>query len=280
MKRIKFSCKSILLRKCLFLGAVVSLSFLPAINAQEASNSAQASHAASVTDHDSKIPPGTILPIVLRTSIAVRKSKPGDPIRGQIAQGVPLSNGLKIPKGSEVEGRIVEVEQGWTAYGPKVALQFDRIKFQGQTVRLVTNVRAIAGLMEVEEAGVPTEAPSEGTPFNWLDKSQIGGDSVYGLDGPVTSGEDSSKVVGKSVNDGVLAHVSAKSGTKCRGAVAGNNDLQAVWVFSSDGCGVYGIEHLKIVHAGRTEPKGTIVLMSETANLKLRDGDGLLLRVD
>lgn len=53
-----------------------------------------------------------------------------------------------------------------------------------------------------------------------------------------------------------------------------------MWVFSGDACGAYGLEDLKIAHAGRNDPQGTIVLTSESSKFKLRNGDGLLLRVD
>jgi hypothetical protein len=87
-----------------------------------------------------------------------------------------------------------------------------------------------------------------------------------------------SKVIGKSVNGSVLVQVSAKEGADCRGS--DNNNPQALWVFSGDACGAYGIEHLKIEHAGRTDPKGSIVLASESLKLKLNSGDALLLRID
>jgi len=144
---------------------------------------------------------------------------------------------------------------------------------------VVTSLRAIAGFMTVIESGVPDEAPAEGAPYTWLPTTQIG-DSVYGVWGPVMSWNDASEVVGKSVGDGVLARPKAKEGTSCRGELEGNDTPQALWVFSTDACGAYGIEHLNIVHAGRTHPVGTIVLASETQNVKLRNGDGLLLRVD
>ena len=65
-----------------------------------------------------------------------------------------------------------------------------------------------------------------------------------------------------------------------RGELEGNDNPQALWVFSTDACGVYGIEHLNILHAGRTDPVGKIVLASETRNVKLKNGDGLLLSVN
>ncbi len=226
------------------------------------------------------IPPGTILPVRLRTPISSQKSKPSQLIVARIAQDVPLPNGSKIRAGSKVEGQIIEVVPAGTFSGPKLSIRFDKVYAQGNVFSVTTNLRAIAGFMTVQEAGVPEETPSEGTPYDWLPTTQIGGDSVYGLPGPVMSAEDPSQVVGKSTYDGVLARPRAKKGTECRGAAYGNDHLQAFWVFSTDACGAYGIEHLNIVHAGRTAPQGTIVLASQTQNLKLRNGDALLLRVD
>jgi hypothetical protein len=93
------------------------------------------------------------------------------------------------------------------------------------------------------------------------------------LGGPVT--DPWNQTVGKAGYDGVLVHVRAQPGSKCRGALDAEDRLQALWVFSSDACGVYGIEHLNIVHTGRTAPVGTIVLESQTQNVKLRSGSNL-----
>jgi hypothetical protein len=227
-----------------------------------------------------EIPTGTVLPVVLRTSVSFEKCKPGQALKGKIAQDVPLPGGSKIQKGSTIEGRIVEVKPNANDGGADVTIVFDKVNIGRERVPVVTNLRAIAGFMTVEAAQIPEEAPSEGSPYDWLPTTQIGGDSVYGLRGPVTSADNSSKVIGRSVGDGVLAQVSAKKGAECRGAIDSNEQPQALWVFSSDACGIYGIEHLKIAHAGRTDPLGVIVLASEKHKLLLRNGDGLLLRVD
>jgi hypothetical protein len=174
----------------------------------------------------------------------------------------------------------VEVKSNASGVGKKVTIQFDKVNVAGEWMPVVTNLRAIAGFMTVEAAQLPDEAPSEGSPYNWLPTTQIGGDSVYGVRGPVMSADDTSKVIGKSVGDGVLAQVSANEEAGCRGAIGSDDHLQALWVFSGDACGVYGIEHLKIVHAGRRDPRGNIVLASERRKLSLRNGDALLLRVD
>ena len=224
------------------------------------------------------IPVGTILPVVLRTAISFERSQPGQVLQGKIAQDVPLQNGLKINKGSAIEGHVVELAPATSDHGAKVSIQFDKVYVAGQWIPVVTNLRAVAGFMEVLEAAVPTET---GAPVDWLPTTQVGGDTVYGLGGPVMSAEDASEVIGKSIGgDGVLARASSKEGTKCRGAMEGNDNPQALWVFSGDACGAYGLEHLKILHAGRTDPMGTIVLASEKKNMGLRNGDGLLLRVD
>jgi hypothetical protein len=247
----------------------------------DSAGQAQTGSSTAAAPAGSKVPAGTILPVILRTSVSFEKCKPGQILRGKIAQDVPLPNGMKIRRGSTVEGQIIEVVPNGNGAGAKVSIQFDKVNIAGQWVPVVTNLRAIAGFMTVIEAGIPEETPGEGTVSSWVTTTQIGGDSVYGQWGPVMSANDTSKVVGKSVGgDGVLVQVSAEQGTNCRGAVDGNDSLQALWVFSSDACGTYGIEHLKIAHAGRTDPKGTIILASETPKLELRNGDGLLLRVN
>jgi hypothetical protein len=240
---------------------------------------AQGTGARSSTPN-TQIPAGTILPVVLHTSFTFDKCKPGQVLEGKIAQDVPLANGSRIPKGATIQAHIVKVTPSTTTAASQVTIQFDKLELNGQWVPVVTNLRAIAGFMNVQEAQVPEEAPSEGSPSNWLPTTQIGGDSVYGLDGPVMSAENTSQVVGKSVAGGVLVTPSPNENGGCRGAIDKNQSTQALWYFSSDACGVYGIEHLKIAHSGRTDPLGTIALATEKPKLSLRSGDALLLRVD
>jgi hypothetical protein len=225
------------------------------------------------------IPAGTILPVRLSSGISSTKSKPGQVITGRIMQDVPLSPGLRIRAGAKVVGHIVEPIPASAGAPARVSLQFDKIISGHQTISMTTNLRAIAGFMRVAEAHIPPIGPGESDVYRWLTTVQIGGDVVYGEGGPVTTSDNPSEIVGKKVNDGVLGQVRANASAKCQGAIDGNDNPQALWVFSSDACGAYGLEHISIAHAGRTDPIGVIVLVSESGNLKIPGGAGMLLRV-
>jgi hypothetical protein len=134
--------------------------------------------------------------------------------------------------------------------------------------------------MQIAEAQIPTSGPGESDVYRWLTTVQVGGEVVYGEGGPVTTAENANQIVGKQVNGGVLGQARAKEGTKCRGAVDGNDSPQALWVFSSDACGTYGLAKISIAHAGRTDPVGVIVLTSDSGNFKIAGGAGMLLRVN
>jgi hypothetical protein len=231
-------------------------------------------------DSSISIPPGTILPVRLNSSLSSSKNKPGQIISATIMQDVPLPDGAKVRRGSKVRGHIVAVSAASTSSPANISLQFDTLLVSGQTIPIVTNLRALAGFVEVLEAQTPVTAPGESDVYRWLTTVQIGGDVVYGEEGPVASHNDSSKIIGKSVPYGVLAPVVAMEGTECRGAIDGKDSPQALWVFSSDACGVYGIQHLEITHAGRSDPAGVITLSSNKNNVSVHSGAGMLLRVD
>ncbi|HWY08076.1 MAG TPA: hypothetical protein VNY24_14545 [Candidatus Acidoferrales bacterium] len=85
--------------------------------------------------------------------------------------------------------------------------------------------------------------------------------------------------MGKGVYGGVLVRVRAQPESKCGGPLDAEDRLQALWVFSSDACGAYGIQGVTIAHAGRTEPVGEIALAAEQKDLLVRGASGMLLRV-
>jgi hypothetical protein len=224
-----------------------------------------------------RIPPGTILPVRLNHALSSRNAWPGQVVTGRIMQDVPVPNHEKIPEGANVLGTIVSVERAGSSANGRISFRFDTIEIHHRKFPIVTNLRALAGFMEVQSAQTPEFSPGFGTPYIWATTRQIGGDEVYGVGGPVTN--LASETVGKGVYGGVLVHVRAQPESKCRGALDSDDHLQALWVFSSDACGVYGIQEVKIAHAGRTEPVGEISLAADQGDVLIRGASAMLLRV-
>jgi len=221
------------------------------------------------------VPAGTVLPAELAASLDSGKSKPGQVITARIMQDVPLPVG-KIPAGARIVGHIVNVAPAKNGSGMEISMQFDALQFSHRSIPIMTNLRAWASMTEVEDAQVPSTGTDRGTPWAWMTTNQIGGEVVYGQGGPVTNG---SSFVGHAAPGGVLVHVSAKHGSMCRGEFGGNDSPQALWLFSSDACGLYGFPGLEITHAGRTDPVGQIRIASQRGRLHIQGGSGLLLRV-
>lgn len=134
----------------------------------------------------------------------------------------------------------------------------------------------MASPLDVEDAQLPPTGPDRGTPWVWATRNLIGGEVAYGEGGPVARGTDT---VGTALAEGILAKPKSDSARGCRGEIAGNAQLQALWVFSSDACGVYGFPNLRITHAGRAAPSGEITI-SSSEDINVRSGSGMLLRVN
>jgi hypothetical protein len=223
------------------------------------------------------IPAGTIVPVALNSSLNSRKVKPGQVITARVMQDVPLSPGSTIHAGAKVLGRVIDVKPANGGTGAQVSFRFDTLVVSKRRLPIITNLRALASMMAVEAAQLPESGPDRGTSQNAWTTDQIGGEVVYRGGGPVADGLRS---VGEPTYGGVLVHVSAKPGSPCRGEIEGNDRLQALWVFSSDACGVYDFADLAIVHAGRTDPVGEITLASDKGEVNIRAGSGMLLRVN
>ena len=222
------------------------------------------------------IPAGTVLPVGLNSSLNSRKSASGKMVTARIMQDVPLAGGTKIHAGSKVVGRVLTVQPATKGQAAEIAFEFDHVRFAHSDVPIHANLRALASLMDVEGAQTPTTGPDRGTPSNWITRNLVGGEVAYGDGGPVARGTD---IVGTALADGVLVPVSANVHAGCRGEISDNHRQQALWVFSSDACGIYGYPDVLIAHSGRTEPSGNIRLTSPK-DFIIRSGSGMLLRVN
>ncbi len=226
----------------------------------------------------SRLPPGNIIPVRLDTSLSSAKSKVGERVSARVMQDVPLGRGEILRSGSEVLGHVLEADSASRNGQGKIAVRFDRVRWAKKSRRLpvVLSLRAIASFMDVEEAQIPLFGADRGTAEEAYTTEQVGGDVVYRGGGPVRMG---SETVGTPAENGVLSRMTSNPDLGCRGAVAGNGRPQALWVFSSAACGAYGLPNIRIAHAGRGDPKGEILFVSERGNLHIPAGSGLLLRV-
>ena len=223
------------------------------------------------------IPEGTILPLRLNSALNSKKSKAGQAISVTLMQDVPLTPRSAIHAGTKVIGHILDVTPATAASGAKISFGFDTIEIAKRKVPITANLRALASMMEVQEAQLPQSGPDRGTSENSWTTVQIGGDVVYRGGGPVTHGLE---VVGIPAANGVLCRVRANPDAKCRGETDGNDLPQALWVFSADACGAYGFPGLTIIHTGRSSPFGQVTIGSTSGDFKVRSGSGMLLRVN
>lgn len=224
------------------------------------------------------IPVGTVLPLKLETSLS-NKSAPGQLIKARIMQDVPIGNGSMIHAGAKVTGHVVTVAPNGAGKGSEISLIFDQLVISHHTVPIKTNLRALASTMEVDDAGLPVTGADRGTPPTAYTTTQVGSDQVvYRGGGHVMN--TSEEVVGEPVPpDGVLARVLPNLKEGCRGQVSDDELPQALWIFSSDACGVYGYPHLRIINSGRNDPFGQIVLAADESKLHVRAGSAMLLRI-
>jgi len=225
----------------------------------------------------STVPPGTVLPLQLNSSFNSLKSKPGQIVKARIMQDVPLTGRTHIRAGAKVVGHVEMVRAATNARPAQITLRFETLNFGHQSIPISTSIRALASMMDVEDAQIPPSGPDRGTPWAWSTRTLIGGEVAYGEGGPVARG---TQIVGRALASGVLVPVQASSGAGCHGEIAGNSQPQAFWVFSSDACGVYGLANVRIEHAGQTPPLGQITLTSKHGNVEISAGSGMLLRVN
>lgn len=222
-----------------------------------------------------QLPVGTILPVALSTAINADKAKAGERISGKLAQYVVV-DGTRLPRGTKVTGRIVAARPASAASPSRVTFVFDTIRIGNRDLPITTSLRALASMQEVFEAQLPTNTIDDyGSSIRDWNTLQVGGQEVYRGDGTVIEGRE---VVGKaSIVGEVVGKPKTWSWSPCERDQA-SNTVQSFWVFSTDACGIYGFEGMKLAHAGRSEPPGEIVLES-AGKLNVRAGSGLLLMV-
>ena len=213
---------------------------------------------------------GTILPVSLDTTVHMNHAHPGQRVQATLMQSIP---GTAVHRGARLEGEVIAVSP---APNPRLVLRFTTLRLRHTQLPVAVSLRAMASLLEVEEAEVPEDMAMRGTVPENATTRQIGGQQVYRGGGPVAEGM---VAVGQPVAYGILALPMVHPGEPCRAAVGDSSSPQAFWVFSSDACGLFGYGNLRLEHAGRSGPAGVIVFTASHPNVTLQSGSGLLLRV-
>jgi len=211
------------------------------------------------------VPAGVLLPVRLNSSLDSGKVQPGQVITARVMEEVRLSPTSLIPVGARVTGHVVEVKQ-MKGSAKEISVRFDSLATSNRTIPITTDLRALAGMMAVDQAQIPTTGPDRGTAENEWETQQIGSDDFYYSHNPAANG--------------VFAPTIVSPASKCRMESEGSELPHVLWVFSPRACGAYGFSHLAIIHAGRTNPRGEITLASDDGNVNVRAGSGMLLCVD
>jgi hypothetical protein len=154
-----------------------------------------------------------------------------------------------------------------------LSVQFDQLEDGGRIIPLNVSLRAMASSENVFQAKTPIDAISSyESSYGWTTK-QVGGDVVFRGRGYIASSQGK---VGRWNGTGAWGKLTAAG--DCL-ATDSNDQEQALWVFSTTACGVYGFENLRIAHAGSTAPLKQIILES-AKDILVRGGSGWLLLVN
>ncbi len=222
------------------------------------------------------VPDSSILPASITTTLSSKHGKVGQAVTARIMQDVPLLGDAKIPAGSILSGHVTRVHAASGEQGGTISFRFDTLRIAHENARLTVSLRALASFVEVQRAQLPT-GNDPGIPENAWVTVQVGGEVVYRTSGTVRS--RSLGVVGRYVKGGVLGELVSNPGRGCRNDGTGER-AQALWVFSSDACGVYGLDRVTIVTPeGDAADPGEITLQSSRRDVTVNQGSGLLLRV-
>ncbi len=206
-------------------------------------------------------PPGATLPVVITRTLKPSNLQPGQPVSGELIQIVPVSENIDLPRGTKLEGHIVDVSHS------SVSILFDRLSWKGHTIPVHVRLIAAAGMMSVSDTKVPLSAPDRGTsnPGDYTTR-QVGGDQIFLQGWSGTVYDRYSQPVGYANYTGVYANPSHPGGLP-----------RALGPFSTTAAGLHGLPELSIASAGGAGVP--IKLAASEPRWIIRNGSAMLLEV-
>src|ERR1700756_4529421 len=85
-----------------------------------------------------EIPVGTVIPVMLSSSLNAEKDKPEKKLEGRVMQEVSLPSGQRIREGARIVGHVVDVTRG--SSGSRMVVRFEAIQDKGRTTPLKTGL--------------------------------------------------------------------------------------------------------------------------------------------
>lgn len=220
-----------------------------------------------------RIPVGTVIPVMLSSSLNAAKDKSDKRIEGRVMQDVSLPSGIEIRQGARIVGHTVNVSKG--SSGSSIAVKFTAIQNESRSIPVTLGLLALASMSRVNDAQLPASGNSDKDPDTQWVTRQVGGDLVRRGWGRVfSSGGIEGRWTGGS---SVVIKLTPNVASGCSDG-PGYEREQAVWIFSSSACGTYGLGDAKIASSGIARPFGEINLTSNR-NINIRGGSGWLLIV-
>jgi hypothetical protein len=224
-----------------------------------------------------EVPAGTVLPVMLNTTLDSATSKSGQRVTGKLKQSVQLPSKESIPAGAKIYGEVVAAEPPSNAGPARIVVKFDRVVAAGKEFRIAAGLRALASMQDVFEAQLPVGTFDDfGTsPSDWT-TVQIGGAAVYHGDGTV---RQAMEIIGHTAELGTaVGSLQPDIARGCPAQPEFDAQQQALWLFSPWACGVYGFEDLSIARHKSAGAEGTVELTS-SRRIKIGAGSGWLLQV-
>jgi hypothetical protein len=218
----------------------------------------------SATSVPATLPPGTVLPVLISSTLSAKNAKVNEKIDGKLMQQLRLPSGIVIKKGAHISGKVIAVQRP-----TRLTVQFTQLNDGDITVPLNVSVRALASPQSVFSAHLSVDSTVPDQTDEWTTQ-QVGGDYVFRGRGYVSSAAGN---VGIWNGDGVWGKL--QEGDNCPSG-DNTNMMQSLWVFSAGACGAFGFKGLTISQDGSAQPMGQITLESNKEVL-VRGGSGWLL---
>ena len=233
-----------------------------------------------VTASGEQLPPGTVIPVLLETTLDSRRGKAGQRVVATVGQTISFGKTVILVR-SKLLGQITEVSGD--SGRATLTVRFDRLLPRKSNTPLPLDVllRAVASPMAVDDSGNTT---TDGV--GWHNSAatwttvQIGGDVVYRGGGPVVN--SFGETIGKPIHgglfsqwSGVLANVSNPAGSACQNLPLIGSP-QSVWIFSGSACGVYGLGFQGVSYENLANGE---IVFSAPQRVKIPGGSAFLLTV-